>query len=145
MELQACIKAHEYVATNGRALGVQRVLIVTDSLYIANNCKRVTTWRANNWCNAPIAPLGSTQRFQMEALMKIDKSRRGICASCLALDWQSNVALVPTPAPLLLFSVNGPAFPYSAVLGVVWTLCSVRSRFFSKPARPTSPTRPIQP
>jgi ribonuclease HI len=64
MELQACIKAHEYVAANGRALGVQRVLIVTDSLYIANNCKRVTTWRANKWCNASGRPLENSDLWK---------------------------------------------------------------------------------
>ena len=57
MELQACIKAHEYVAAQGSALGVQRVLIVTDSLYIVNNFKRASTWRANKWCNASGRPL----------------------------------------------------------------------------------------
>jgi ribonuclease HI len=42
MEIEACIKAHEYVAAQGSALGVQRVLIVTDSLYIADNFKRAS-------------------------------------------------------------------------------------------------------
>jgi ribonuclease HI len=64
MELQACIKAHEYVAANGSALGVQRVLIVTDSLYIANNCKRVTAWRANKWCNASGRPLENSDLWK---------------------------------------------------------------------------------
>lgn len=57
MELQACIKAYEYVAAQGSALGVQRVLIVSDSLYITNNFKHASTWRANNWCNASGRPL----------------------------------------------------------------------------------------
>jgi len=64
MELQACIKAHEYVAAQGSALGVQRVLIVTDSLYIANNFKRASTWRANRWCNASGRPLENSDLWK---------------------------------------------------------------------------------
>jgi ribonuclease HI len=64
MELQACIRAYEHVATNGSSLGVQRVLIVTDSLYIVNNCKRVTTWRANKWCNASGRPLENSDLWK---------------------------------------------------------------------------------
>jgi ribonuclease HI len=70
MELQACIKAHEYVAANGRALGVQRVLIVTDSLYLANNCKRVPTWRANKWCNASGRPLENSDLWKRFLLVQ---------------------------------------------------------------------------
>ncbi len=64
MELQACIKAHEYVAAQGSALGVQRVLIVTDSLYIADNFNRASTWRANNWCNASGRPLENSDLWK---------------------------------------------------------------------------------
>jgi ribonuclease HI len=64
MELQACIRAYEYVAAKGSALGVQRVLIVTDSLYIANNCKRITTWRANKWCNPSGRPLENSDLWK---------------------------------------------------------------------------------
>jgi ribonuclease HI len=64
MELQACIKAHEYVAAQGSALGVQRVLIVTDSLYIADNFKRAATWRANKWCNASGRPLENSDLWK---------------------------------------------------------------------------------
>jgi ribonuclease HI len=64
MELQACIKAHEYVAAQGSALGVQRVLIVTDSLYIVNNFKHVVTWRANKWCNASGRPLENSDLWK---------------------------------------------------------------------------------
>ena len=75
MELQACIKAYEYVAAQGSALGVQRVLIVSDSLYITNNFKHASTWRANNWCNASGRPLENSdlwKRFlSVQAKVKI--------------------------------------------------------------------------
>jgi ribonuclease HI len=64
MELQACIKAYEYVAAQGSALGVQRVLIVSDSLYITNNFKHASTWRANNWCNASGRPLENSDLWK---------------------------------------------------------------------------------
>jgi ribonuclease HI len=40
MELCACIRALEYVADKGKALGVERVLIVTDSKYVHDNLSR---------------------------------------------------------------------------------------------------------
>jgi ribonuclease HI len=64
MELQACIKALEYVAAQGSALGVQRVLIVTDSLYLTNNFKRASTWRAARWCNASGRPLENSDLWK---------------------------------------------------------------------------------
>ena len=45
-------------------LGVQRVLIVTDSLYIINNFKRAATWRANSWCNASGRPLENSDLWK---------------------------------------------------------------------------------
>ena len=64
MELQACIKAYDYVAARGSALGVQRVLIVTDSLYVTNNFKRASTWRASNWCDASGRPLENSDLWK---------------------------------------------------------------------------------
>jgi len=57
MELQACIRAHQYVVDKGPALSVQRVLIVTDSLHVFDNFKRTPTWRTNKWVNAAGRPL----------------------------------------------------------------------------------------
>jgi len=57
MELQACIRAYEYVAKEGASLGVERVLIVTDSLYVFENHKRAPTWRKNKWLSASGRPL----------------------------------------------------------------------------------------
>jgi ribonuclease HI len=64
MELQACIKAYQYVADQGIALRVQRVLIVTDSLYITNNSKRAAAWRANKWCNASGRPIENSDLWK---------------------------------------------------------------------------------
>jgi ribonuclease HI len=51
MELHACIRALEWVAEHGRHLGVQRVQLITDSLYVHKNHKNPTTWRRQRWCN----------------------------------------------------------------------------------------------
>jgi ribonuclease HI len=57
MELKACIRALEYIADNSRSLGVQQVLIVTDSLYVYENHKRAVTWRSNDWKNSARRPI----------------------------------------------------------------------------------------
>jgi ribonuclease HI len=49
MELCACIRALEYVADQGKSIGVQRVQIITDSIYVANGYKSAPHWRANGW------------------------------------------------------------------------------------------------
>jgi ribonuclease HI len=64
MELQACIRAHEYVAREGALLGVERVLIVTDSLYVFDNYKRAATWRADQWTNRSGRPLENSDLWK---------------------------------------------------------------------------------
>lgn len=64
MELQACIRAHEYVVDKGAALGVQRVLIVTDSLYVFDNFRRAPMWRANKWMNLAGRPLENSDLWK---------------------------------------------------------------------------------
>jgi ribonuclease HI len=49
MELSACIRALEYVAEKGASLGVERVVIVTDSQYVDQYYKQAATWRSNKW------------------------------------------------------------------------------------------------
>jgi ribonuclease HI len=49
MELSACIRALEYVAEKGTSLGVERVVIVTDSQYVNEYYKQAATWRSNRW------------------------------------------------------------------------------------------------
>ena len=40
------------------------MLIVTDSLYIINNFKRASTWRAAKWCNASGRPLENSDLWK---------------------------------------------------------------------------------
>jgi ribonuclease HI len=49
MELQACLRALEYVRDVVSTLGVDRVQIVTDSLYVFNSQRMPLTWRRNGW------------------------------------------------------------------------------------------------
>jgi ribonuclease HI len=49
MELQACLRALEYVRDVVSAMDIDRVQIVTDSLYIFNNQKMPAAWRRNGW------------------------------------------------------------------------------------------------
>jgi ribonuclease HI len=66
MELCACIRALEYVADQGIAIGVQRVQIITDSLYVFNGSKNAHHWRAAAWRNhagRPIKNAGLWKKF----------------------------------------------------------------------------------
>jgi ribonuclease HI len=49
MELQACLRALEYVRDVVGAMDIDRVQIVTDSLYVFNNQNMPSTWRKNGW------------------------------------------------------------------------------------------------
>ena len=51
MELLACIRALEWATEHGRALGIQRVQLITDSSYVFNNHKSAITWRRQRWCD----------------------------------------------------------------------------------------------
>ena len=64
MELSACIRALGYVAEKGTELGVERVLIVTDSLYVFENHKRAATWRANKWTNSAGRPIENSDLWK---------------------------------------------------------------------------------
>jgi len=64
MELQACIRAYEYVASQGAKLGVERVLIVTDSIYVFDNRNRAVTWRKDKWLSAAGRPLENSDLWK---------------------------------------------------------------------------------
>src|SRR4051794_17333894 len=49
MELMACIRALQHVCET--VLDVQRIQIVTDSLYVYNNIPREDCWRRDGWKN----------------------------------------------------------------------------------------------
>jgi ribonuclease HI len=57
MELAACIHAFEWIAEQGRALGVQRAQLFTDSKYVYDHHKRPETWRKQRWCNRDGRPI----------------------------------------------------------------------------------------
>lgn len=57
MELRACVEVLRHVRERGTELGVQRVLIVTDSKYIYEGWSRAYFWKANGWRNAAGRPV----------------------------------------------------------------------------------------
>jgi ribonuclease HI len=64
MELAACIQAFEWIAEQGRNLGVQRVQLITDSKYVSEHHKRPTTWRKQKWCNREGRPIGNADLWK---------------------------------------------------------------------------------
>lgn len=64
MELLGCIRALEYVAERGSALGVERVLIITDSKYVAANQNMPATWRRNGWKNSAGRPIENSDLWK---------------------------------------------------------------------------------
>jgi ribonuclease HI len=57
MELQACLRALNYVEENARRLGVTRAIIFTDSRYVHENTKFAPFWRKNGWTNRHCRPV----------------------------------------------------------------------------------------
>ncbi|MEY2565010.1 MAG: ribonuclease [Verrucomicrobiota bacterium] len=57
MELRACIRAFEYVRTEGYDLRVQRVQIVTDSRYVHDHLYQADKWRRDGWRNTDGRPI----------------------------------------------------------------------------------------
>jgi ribonuclease HI len=57
MELRACVDVLRHVREQGTKLGVQRVLVVTDSKYIYDGWSRAHFWSANGWRNAAGRPV----------------------------------------------------------------------------------------
>jgi ribonuclease HI len=49
MELIACIRAFDYVRDHRHDLRLQRVLIVTDALYVHSYYRHAPNWRGNGW------------------------------------------------------------------------------------------------
>jgi ribonuclease HI len=64
MELQACISALKYVGDKGRALGVERVQIVTDSKYVYDGQKMARTWRSQGWKSALGRPIENSDLWK---------------------------------------------------------------------------------
>lgn len=51
MELQACLRAFEYIEENARRLGFNHAIIYTDSKYVHDNWRFAPSWRKNGWAN----------------------------------------------------------------------------------------------
>lgn len=73
MELRACVRALEYVRDALTGL-VERVLIITDSQYVYDNHRRVSTWRRNKWCNRSGRPIEN--RDLWKEFMSVQSSLR---------------------------------------------------------------------
>lgn len=57
MELQACLCALDYVVKNAKKLGVNRAIIVTDSMYVVENQGNIYNWRKDGWQNQHGRPI----------------------------------------------------------------------------------------
>jgi hypothetical protein len=62
---------HEHVFSSAKAIyflkgrvGVERVQIVTDSMYVYDNHKRAATWRSNKWLSADGRPLENSDLWK---------------------------------------------------------------------------------
>jgi ribonuclease HI len=64
MELQACLRALEYVRDVVSAMDIDRVQIVTDSLYVFNNQRMPSTWRRNGWKTSAGRPVESSDLWK---------------------------------------------------------------------------------
>ncbi len=82
MELQGCIRALEYVKAKGSAIGVQRVQIVTDSLYVHDNQRMPAAWRKNGWKTSNGRPVENPD------LWKKFLSVRSGCSVRIDIIWQ---------------------------------------------------------
>jgi len=64
MELSACISAFELVRSKSRDLGVQRVLVITDSMYVYENHRRAALWRRSKWRLASGRPVENSDLWK---------------------------------------------------------------------------------
>jgi ribonuclease HI len=64
MELRACVEVLRHVREHGAKLGVQRVLIITDSKYIYEGWSRAHFWKADGWRNAVGRPVENTDLWK---------------------------------------------------------------------------------
>jgi ribonuclease HI len=59
MELMACVKALEWVRERRPWDGVERIQMVTDSLYVKENIFRARAWKRNGWRNRYGMPMAN--------------------------------------------------------------------------------------
>lgn len=59
MELEACVRALIYVQKNARLLGINHVVIYTDSRYVADHQYLCHQWKKNKWLNHDGKPISN--------------------------------------------------------------------------------------
>jgi ribonuclease HI len=64
MELRALLTALQYLRKNSDSLPIQRVQIVTDSLYVNENYRRADGWRHNGWKNVAGKPVENSDLWK---------------------------------------------------------------------------------
>jgi ribonuclease HI len=74
MELRACLHALDYIRRIANSLGVQRVIIITDSLYISESHRRAPYWKKEKWKNLDGRPLENADLWN-EFLLSRSKVR----------------------------------------------------------------------
>lgn len=82
MELMACVEALRWVCDNAPWPGVTRVLIVTDSQYVANNVVRAPFWKKQGWKN-----LSGETKFNEDLWDKLLKRRAKAAKAGIRVDF----------------------------------------------------------
>lgn len=70
MELRACIKAFEYIASNYKRLQINRAIIFTDSMYVYDNQHRCSQWKKSRWTNANGKPVENVDLWKRFVFLK---------------------------------------------------------------------------
>jgi ribonuclease HI len=70
MEQFACIKSVEWVRKNGPWPGVNRVLVITDSLYVVDNLSRAPYWKKQRWRNFDGKPIENSDLWNQLIAIK---------------------------------------------------------------------------
>lgn len=70
MELRACIKAFEYIIKNVKQLGINRVIIITDSIYVSQNQNNSIFWKKNHWRNKDNRPIENSDLWNKFLLLR---------------------------------------------------------------------------
>ena len=74
MELRACIFAHEWVLENAANLGIGRVQIFTDSMYVYDGYRWMIGWSQRDYCSSDGRPIKNDPLWR--DLMRVRKKLR---------------------------------------------------------------------
>jgi ribonuclease HI len=70
MELRACIRAFEYARASTSTLKCQRIVVISDSLYVNENHHRAPYWKKNAWRNADGKPVENSELWNELLLLR---------------------------------------------------------------------------